>query len=683
MRSKTPKRRFSAYIYKKGREVFSEMKKNLDLMQAAIIVLMVFLSAEAGITAALDKNIFLIELPFVIAALVFSVIRLVTIRKDSRRFLEYVGGRLGAAKGNSLLNFPMAVAVIDESGCIIWCNGLFHDKIVKKDEVIGLSAKTVFEGFDLQKALTPEGSGVKYKGGCYTVCGFVSDARAPENLCVLYFVDRTEENRITTLYNETRPVAMSIVLDNLDDLFANCRDSEKSRIMGEVENLFENFAEKNCALVKRYENAKYIVVVEQQYLEKMEEDRFSILDKARKILTSEGLPVTLSIGVAGGDYTLNRLMEFSGQALEMALGRGGDQAAVKEPGGYEFYGGFAKGVEKRTKVKTRVVAAALCDLIESSGNVLTMGHRFGDLDCVGAAIAMAEACRDMEKDSHVVVNKSTCLAKPLIEKTEQAGESELFLSPEAAMERVTDDTLLIIVDTHVQNILESKELYAKCRNVVVIDHHRRMMGSVENAVIFYHEPYASSASEMVTELLQYFDSRCKVTKAEAEALLSGIMLDTKSFTMRAGVRTFEAAAFLKKQGADTIRVKELFSGSLESYRHRSEIVSRAEIYRSCAISFSKAYDDVGLVAPQAADELLTIEGVAASVVMFKTPAGVSFSARSLGGMNVQVIMEALGGGGHQTMAGAQMPDVTPQEAAVALKNAIDKYFDDAEGHADQ
>ena len=659
------------------------MKKNMDLLQAAMIVLIVLLAAVTGMTASYDMKLFWVELPFALAAVVFGIIRIVFARRDSRKFLEYVAGRLGAVRGSGLVNFPMAVAVVDGNGCFVWCNGLFYDNVVHRDEVLGLSADAVFEGFDMKKALAPEGCIVKYKGGCYAVCAVQSGNDAPERLYALYFVDRTEEHRITALYNETRPVVMSIVLDNLEDLFANCRDSEKSRIMGEVEDLFENFAEKNHALIKRCESSKYIVVLEQKYLEKMEEERFSILDKARKILTSEGLPVTLSIGVAGGDYSLNRLMEFSGQAVEMALGRGGDQAAVKEIGGYEFYGGFAKGVEKRTKVKTRVVAAALCDLIESSGNVLTMGHRFGDLDCMGAAIAMAEACRDMDKDAHVVVNKSTCLAKPLIEKTEQGGESDLFISPEAAMERVTEDTLLIIVDTHVQNILESRELYAKCRNVAVIDHHRRMMGSVENAVIFYHEPYASSASEMVTELLQYFDSRCKVTKSEAEALLSGIMLDTKSFTMRAGVRTFEAAAFLKKQGADTVRVKELFSGSLESYRHRSEIVSRAEVYRGCAISFAKAYDDVSLVAPQAADELLTIEGVVASVVMFKTASGVSFSARSLGGMNVQIIMETLGGGGHQTMAGAQMQDVTPQEAAVALKNAIDKYFDDAEGHADQ
>ena len=415
----------------------------------------------------------------------------------------------------------------------------------------------------------------------------------------------------------------------------------------------------------------------------MEKERFSILDKARKILTSEELPVTLSIGVARGDHSLDKLNEYSLQALEMALGRGGDQAAVKTVNGYEFYGGFAKGVEKRTKVKTRVVAAALADLIESSSNVLVMGHRFGDLDCIGAAIGMAEAIRDMEKNCHIIVNRETCLARPLIDKTEKAGTLELFISPEEGLALINDETLLVVVDTHIENLLESKEVFAKCRNVVVIDHHRRMVGSIENAVIFYHEPYASSASEMVTELLQYLDSRCKIKKAEAEALLAGIMLDTKSFSMRAGVRTFEAAAYLKKMGADTVKVKELFSGSLSSYQHRSKIVSTAEIYRGCAVSFAKSYDDVGIVAPQAADELLAIKGVASSVVMYKTPVGVSFSARSLGGMNVQVIMESLGGGGHQTMAGAQIPDITPNEAKEKLFAAIDDYYEKAAGHADE
>ena len=461
------------------------------------------------------------------------------------------------------------------------------------------------------------------------------------------------------------------------------RKAKKSWIKGEVEKLFEDFVAENHAFLKRNSSSKYVAIVEEKYLRKMEAERFSILDRARKILTSEEQPVTLSIGVARGEYSLDKLNDFSLQALEMALGRGGDQAAVKTVNGYEFYGGFAKGVEKRTKVKTRVVAAALADLIESSSNVLVMGHRFGDLDCIGAAIGMAEGVRDMEKDCHIVVNRETCLAKPLIDKTEKAGTLELFISPEEGNNLINEETLLIIVDTHIVNLLESKEIFTSCRNVVVIDHHRRMVGSIDNAVIFLHEPYASSASEMVTELLQYLDSRCKIKKAEAEALLSGIMLDTKSFSMRAGVRTFEAAAYLKKMGADTVKVKELFSGSLQSYQHRSKIVSTAEIYRGCAVSFAKSYDDIGIVAPQAADELLAIKGVASSVVMYKTPVGVSFSARSLGGMNVQVIMEALGGGGHQTMAGAQIPDITPGEAKEKLLAAIDDYYEKAAGHADE
>ena len=269
------------------------MKKNMDLLQAAIVVLMVLMAAFVGITAAYDMNLFWMELPFALAALVFGIIRLVTARRDSRKFLEYIAGKLGAVRGSGLVNFPMAVAVIDSNGCFVWCNGLFHEEVVHKDEVLGLAVNVVFDGFDMEKALSTEGSAVRYKGGCYTVCAVQSGDDAPERMCALYFVDRTEENRITTLYNETRPVVMSIVLDNLDDLFANCRDSEKSRIMGEVEDLFENFSEKNHALIKRYESSKYVVVVEQKYLEKMEEERFAILDKARKILTSEGLPVTI------------------------------------------------------------------------------------------------------------------------------------------------------------------------------------------------------------------------------------------------------------------------------------------------------------------------------------------------------------------------------------------------------
>ncbi len=643
------------------------------------MAMMVIFTAMA---AAYNKTIFIIQLVITLGALAFGIWRLFSARRDSRKFLEYVGGRLGAVKSDTLVKFPMPVAVANGEGEIIWSSSLFHEEVMKGEEVYGKKIEEFIEGFEFEKAFTPGGCEAKCGGGTYSIFATTSEDLG-EKLYGLYFIDRTNEKRLEKLYDESRPAVLSIALDNLEELFANCKESEKSWIKGEVEKLFEDFVAENHAFLKRNSSSKYVAVVEERFLRRMEKERFSILDRARKILTSEDLPVTLSIGVARGNYSLDKLNEISLQALEMALGRGGDQAAVKNVNGYEFYGGYAKGVEKRTKVKTRVIGAALADLIESSSNVLVMGHRFGDLDCIGAAIGMAEGVRDMEKDCHIVVNRETCLAKPLIDKTEKAGTLELFVSPDEAKEFINDDTLLIIVDTHIRGLLESQDIYNACRNIVVIDHHRRMVGSIDNAVIFYHEPYASSASEMITELLQYLDSRCKMTKAEAEALLAGIMLDTKSFSMRAGVRTFEAAAYLKKVGADTVKVKELFSGSLSSYQHRSKIVSTAEIYRGCAVSFAKSYDDIGIVAPQAADELLAINGVASSVVMYKTPVGVSFSARSLGGMNVQVIMEALGGGGHQTMAGAQIPDITPQEAKEKLLAAIDDYYEKAAGHADE
>lgn len=657
------------------------MKKNIDLLEIALVAFMLITAVFTFMSAAYDKKIFIIQLVIAIPAIAFGAWRLFFARRDSRKFLEYIGGRLGAVKSDALIKFPLPVAVTNESGEIIWTNGLFHDDVMKGEECFGKTAAEILEGYDFEKVFAPGGCEVSCHGGSYAVVATTS-AEIGERLYALYFIDRTNERKVEKLYEDSRPAVLSITLDNLEELFANCKESEKSWIKGEVEKLFEDFVAENRAFLKRNSSSKYVAIVEEKYLRKMEEERFSILDRARKILTSEEQPVTLSIGVARGEYSLDKLNDFSLQALEMALGRGGDQAAVRTVNGYEFYGGYAKGVEKRTKVKTRVIGAALCDLIESSSNVLVMGHRFGDLDCIGAAVGMAEAVRDMEKEAHIVVNRETCLARPLIDKVEKAGTLELFISPDEAKEKVNEETLLIVVDTHIRSLLESQDIYASCRNVVVIDHHRRMVGSIDNAVIFYHEPYASSASEMVTELIQYFDSRCKIKKAEAEALLAGIMLDTKSFSMRAGVRTFEAAAYLKKMGADTVKVKELFSGSLQSYQHRSKIVSTAEIYRGCAVSFAKSYDDIGLVAPQAADELLTINGVASSVVMYKTPVGVSFSARSLGGMNVQVIMEALGGGGHQTMAGAQIPDITAQEAKEKLFAAIDDYYEKAAGHAD-
>lgn len=333
-----------------------------------------------------------------------------------------------------------------------------------------------------------------------------------------------------------------------------------------------------------------------------------------------------------------------------------------------------KGVEKQTKVKTRIVASALAELIKSSDNVLVMGHRFADLDSLGSAIGLAKACRCLGKESYIVLDSRRNLADVLVRRLVENKEQNMICLPETAIDLVMDKTLLIITDTHTVDLIESPDIYRRCKQVVVIDHHRKMVNHIDNAVIFYHEPFASSASEMVTELIQYLGDACRLNRMEAEALLSGIMLDTKNFVMKTGVRTFEAAAYLRRLGADTISVRELFSSTIDSYRRRAQIVSGAELLHGCAIAVcDSSGDDMRVIAPQAADELLNISGVKASFVLYANGGTVNISARSMGAFNVQVIMEKMGGGGHHTMAGAQIKDTDCHQARTRLAAIIEEY----------
>ncbi|MCR5717796.1 MAG: DHH family phosphoesterase, partial [Oscillospiraceae bacterium] len=352
-------------------------------------------------------------------------------------------------------------------------------------------------------------------------------------------------------------------------------------------------------------------------------------------------------------------------------GRGGDQAAVKTESGYQFFGGVSKGVEKKSRAKTRMVAGAIQELICDSQQVFLMGHRFGDLDSIGGCCGLAGAIRLMNIPVNVVVDPKKNLSHQLIDLVKGEIGGDLFITPDEALDSLTAETLLIICDTHNKDILESQELYRAAKRVIVIDHHRKNVNFVDNALVFHHEPYASSACEMITELLQYFKLTDTVDAIYANCLLSGIMLDTKNFVMRTGVRTFEAAAYLRKIGADTVCVKNLFSGSIEAYRSRTEIVGSAEITENYAIAVApQDTTDVRLVAPQAADELLNISHVEAAYVLYESGGVVSISARSYGKVNVQVIMEALGGGGHQSMAATQISGITVEEAKKRLQSAI-------------
>ena len=364
----------------------------------------------------------------------------------------------------------------------------------------------------------------------------------------------------------------------------------------------------------------------------------------------------------------------------MAQGRGGDQAAIKTVSGFEFYGGVSKGVERANKVKARIIANQLIQLAENADRVYIMGHKFSDLDSVGSSVGLACAIRNLGKRAEVVVNSTASLSTQLIDRIRTAEESKepLFIQPQQAEEGITENSLLIITDTHNPLMLESPELHAKAKKVVIIDHHRKTVNFIDNSLIFYHEPYASSASEMVTELLGYFGKAGKITALQAEALLAGIMLDTKNFTIKTGVRTFEAAAFLRKLGADTVNVKSLFANTIENYQQKASLVSRAQIYKRCAIAYTSVYSpEMRLIAPQAADELLSIENVDASFVYYKSGGDeIYISARSLGAMNVQLVMETLGGGGHQTMAGAQLHGVGIDQTGTQIRQAIDKYYKD-------
>lgn len=410
------------------------------------------------------------------------------------------------------------------------------------------------------------------------------------------------------------------------------------------------------------------------------EERFTILDTVRKINANDKMPATLSIGVGRDAQSLLQAEKFASQALDMALGRGGDQAAVKNKNGYEFYGGVSKGIEKRTKVKTRIVAAALSELLDSCSNVLIMGHRFADLDCLGAAVGLYYPIQQMGKPVKIILNSRANMVKQLHSRLLSQGFETAFIEPEVATDYVSDDTLLIIVDVHTPHFIEAPEVYKKCKNVVVIDHHRKMVDYIDNAVIFHHEPYASSASEMVAELVQYFGDKYKPNSTAAEALLAGMMLDTKNFIQRTGVRTFEAAAYLRKMGADTVEVKRLFATSMNAYQERCKVVSSATIYRHCAIcQVQERIEEIKMVSAQAADELLSIEDVDASFVFYyESEQVVAYSARSMGKINVQIIMEKLGGGGHLTMAGAQTKGINLEEGKERLLRAIDEYYDTLE-----
>ncbi len=644
----------------------------LVISVSALVVALVIIQ---GYIYTKDINVFWVSAPFVVLIGGFAIGKLIQVTRKTFQYYARIDDELESKMHMSVHSFPMSAVIIDSAGRIVWTNGKFTEEFPDCCEYgMELSNITDIPPADF---FTDDGITVRYKDSVYKVFARIPDEDEAKELTLLFFKNITDITALETEKKLSQPVVILFMVDGYEELISGCLESEKAHVSVQIDKLLEDFAGQTTGVLRKNASDRFIAVIEERHLQEILRNKVEILDKAREIFVNDRLNVTMSIGIGRTGKTLKESEQFARQALEMALGRGGDQAAVKTDNGFEFYGGVSKGVERHTKVKTRIIANSLLELVDNADKIFIMGHKYSDLDSVGSSVGLTCAIRNLGKSAWAVCDYSTSLAKVLIDRFPHVdGEEPLFTEPADAMEELTDNSLLIICDTHNPLIIESKELYEKAKKVVVIDHHRKMVNYIDNAVIFHHEPYASSASEMVTELIQYFGEAGKLRAVQAECLLAGIMLDTKNFVMKTGVRTFEAAAVLRKMGADTITVKKMFSSSIDSYKRKTQIVAEAEIYRKCAIAPCDFYaDDLRIVAPQAADELLTIKNVDASFVLFKTMSNeISISARSMGNLNVQLIMEALGGGGHQTMAGAQLKDVTVNEVLDTLKKSIDDYY---------
>ena len=651
------------------------MRKRLALLCSIFGSMFLLCIAVTGVAALADPRTLAVSVSVFLVGLLIIFVQYRSILAGTGRYLRSLGDEVHSLQTEASINHPLALFVVTRSGEIVWYNRRAESLFAEEDpQLYGRLIGEFIGEVDFRQPTPEKGFSVRLLGRMYSmyVNGYDS---GEEQLYALYLVDDNDLKNYTDLYFKTRPAVMRIMVDNYDDLVQSAKESDKTPVLSEIDYQITQVVEKYGGVISQVEKDRYNAVFEDQYMQQIIQNRLDLLDTIRKIEISDRVPCTLSIGIGREAPSMAEADEMARQALEMAQGRGGDQAAVRTKNGYDFYGGLSKGVEKRTKVKTRIVAQALAELIASSKNVIIMGHRFADMDCFGAAVALHKAVTQMGKQAWIAIDPEKNMVELLYQHVRENGYRDYLKAPAELLDTVEDGTLLIVVDTHSKTIIESRELYEKCKNVAVIDHHRKLVEYIDNATIFYHEPYASSACEMVTELVQYFGGNIRLTRLEAEALLSGIMLDTKNFIVKAGVRTFEAAAYLRRLGAETADVRKLFSSSLDAYQQRSKLVAAAEVYRGCAIAgTNQPIDDINVVAAQAADELLNINGISASFVMYETGKGVNLSARSMGDMNVQIVMETLGGGGHLTMAGAQLSDCTLEAARQRLFDAIDDYI---------
>ncbi|MBR7190152.1 MAG: DHH family phosphoesterase [Oscillospiraceae bacterium] len=660
------------------------MRKMQKFTEPGLRLCLLLMAAFAAVTWFFNDKLAYAEAGVVAALIVYAVIRNRTRQRELQAFVESVTYNTESATNNTLIHFPLPMAVfrLGDSG-VVWANQPFWDMCgrsgpafdARLDELVpDFSGKWLMEGKNRMADLVEIGEKKFQVNGNMVRAG--QSEETYEFMGITYWVDVTEYDRVREEYYNSRPVVMIILVDNYDEMMKPLTDRQRTELLGLLDGAVEKWCEGKGGILRRTDRDRYMFIFEKRYLDEITRERFTLVESIHSLVSPTGIHATVSIGAGLDGAGYEEDYSFAALAEDMALSRGGDQAVVKNRYNFEFFGGRGTEVETRTKVRSRVTANSLSRLIGDASQVFVMSHKYADNDSVGSAVGIACIARKLGRDVKIVVGENSpaqALVEMISAEEKYAG---VFINPQEAILRADSSTLLVVVDTNRPEQVENDTLLTACASrLAVIDHHRRAATYIQNPTLSLYEPKASSACELVTEMMQELVEPSDILPAEADAVLAGIVLDTKNFTIRTVDRTFDAAAFLERAGADTSRVRELYKNGLEETLARYDLIRQAKVHRGIALVAARETQS-RVLAAQTADELLNISGVEASAVLYPMEGGgVAISARSVGKVNVQVLLEQLGGGGNKSAAGAQIPDIDLREAFNRLCAAIDKYMD--------
>ena len=669
-----------------NRKVFETFISRTKIYLAIILVLLIIMCVE-------NNKLIITSIIVYLAIVGYTYYANRKRKSEISETLQDLTLTVDSAAKTSLINSPFPLIIMETDGNIIWKSSKFNSEFMDLDINSYMNDLSIELRSDIESREDKKNRDIVRQitigNRIYKIIGRYVDFKnkdrdkkgKKEYMIILHFIDDTENVKLQKEYKDSKSCVGIIMVDNYEETIRGLDASEKPIVTAEIDKKMYDWASLTNGVLIKSDRDRYVYLFEQRYLETLKEDKFSILDKIKEIDTKEKVQFTLSIAVSNEGLTDKQKYESAQGAMDVVLGRGGDQAVIRENEIYKFFGGRAEEVEKRTKVKARVVAHALENLIKESKKVMIMGHNNPDMDSIGSCMGIYRLAKTLDTNAYIVSSEDVPALKAFNRELDKDSEYEdVIINKEVAMENVDEETLLVVVDTHKVNYVDAPELLKEVKKIVIVDHHRRSADNIENATLMFQEVYASSAAELVTELLQYAETKINLKTIEAESLYAGIMMDTKNFTFKTGVRTFEAAAYLRRCGVDIIRVKKWFQSDLKSFNTIADIVKRADIVNTTiAISiYDKTSKEASLICAKAADELLTISDITASFVLGNTGEKICISGRSIGDINVQVILEKLGGGGHITLAGAQVEGMTIEETKQELINRINEYFSEIE-----